>query len=276
MAESDPAVCPSPDTLGAFVDGRVNAVTRRFVQRHLTLCSECVFVVAGTSRILAAQEDEGVDAEEERSPNQRGLVALAAAIVVICGLAAWYVSTRGDPLERLQSEAERASFRAVEGRLAGFAYVQYRAPRSDTPITNSALRIEAERVIRLEERDARIWHARGVAALLLNRHDASVQMLERAARLAPRRAPYWNDLAVARLATAGGANSQRLEEAQLAAELAINIDGSLAAAHFNRALALDRLGSPELAAGAYERCITLDGHSAWAGEARRRREALRR
>ncbi|HET8774749.1 MAG TPA: hypothetical protein VFP80_13185 [Thermoanaerobaculia bacterium] len=44
---------------------------------------------------------------------------------------------------------------------------------------------------------------------------------------------------------------------------------------FNRALALERVGRVEDARAAWTRSLEVDGTSEWAGEARRRMEALR-
>ncbi|MFL5541442.1 MAG: CHAT domain-containing protein [Longimicrobiaceae bacterium] len=127
--------------------------------------------------------------------------------------------------------------------------------------------------------DPAALHAAGVIDLLWPREggnslDGALSLLERAARLSDRPAPVLADLAAGRLVRAERTGSVRdLLEAYEAAAEALAREPWLAAACFDRALALDRLGLAGEAAAAWERCAGSGGRSPWADEARRRARA---
>jgi len=146
----------------------------------------------------------------------------------------------------------------------------------------------SERVLAAAERasaaagggvDPAALHAAGVMDLLWGREggnsvDGALSLLERAARLSERPAPVLADLAAGRLVRAERTGSVRdLLEAYEAADEALAREPWLAAACFDRALALDRLGLAGEAAGAWERCAGVRGRSPWGDEARRRARA---
>jgi tetratricopeptide (TPR) repeat protein len=271
MVGADSNLCPSPDVLGAFIEGTADLATRRAVQRHLVNCPECVFVVGETNSYLSAADDEEpAEVEEEAPAKQWWWSALAAAAVaMVCLLAAWYAASRRDPLERLRHVVASLSARAVEGRLDGFAHRRYDVSRSAGSSADPTFRIEAERVARLNRDDARGLHARGVAALLLGRANEAITMLRKATELDPANATYWNDLSAAQLAADEGPSRAALT----AARRATSLDPTNAAARFNEALALDRLGD-EGAHEAWTRYLAVDGTSPWSTEATERRNSL--
>jgi tetratricopeptide (TPR) repeat protein len=276
MGGSDSRVCPSPEVLGAFIEGTADPVTRRTVQRHVTDCPECVFIVGDTSRYLSAiEEEEAAEAEEDAPRPRRWRRALAAAAVaVVCLLGAWYATARRDPLQRVREVAAAVPTRRVEARLDGFPHRRYSAVRSDAAPLDPALRIEAERVVRLDRHDADGWHARGVSALLLGRTAESIAMLQKAADLDPRNVRYWSDLAAAHLAVNDDRGDAHVRAALTATGRAIALDPTLPAAQFNHALALSRLGDRARASDAWSSYLALDRASAWSTEATARRDSL--
>ena len=275
MARPGPPTCPPPEVLGAYIEGKVDAPTRMTIQRHIASCPECIFIVGETSAFLT---DESNVAEDEAEPSRGWTWAAAlAAVVVACFLAAAWLLVKRDPLANLRTAAAAARTRPVEGRLDGFVWVPYAAARSDAIRDDAVLRLRAESLANSTGDNARAWHARATAALVLKRFPEAIRMFQIAAALEPRQASYWNDLAVAYIAAvARSENASELRDAVSAATRAAAIDPSFAAAQFNLAVALQHLGDARGAARAYDRCLALDPRSRWAAETRTRRALLPR
>lgn len=160
-------------------------------------------------------------------------------------------------------------------------------PRADcgAPASPSARVLAAsERASALarETADPRALRAAGLMDLLWGGEggislDRSLSLLESAARLSERPAPALADLAAARLANAERTGRPReLVLAYEAAARALALDSTLAAARWNRALALDRLGLADEAATAWRDVAQSEPRSPWATEARARADALSR
>jgi tetratricopeptide (TPR) repeat protein len=275
MVHSDPQICPSPEVLGAFIEGTLDASARAGVRRHVASCSQCVFVVGEANAFLSSDEPEADEESEGSRDGWPWTAAIAAVIVLTCATAAaWLTARWRDPLDRVRRAADAAPTRPAEGQLADFGYAPYRATRSDVAEVNPRLRIEAERLMHAGGSDARTWHARGVASLILGDAATAVMMLQKAVVLAPQNAGYWSDLAAARVAAGTRGDQAELRDAASAASRAEAIDPSLVSASFNRALALEHLGDPGAAARAYERCLALRPSEPWAAEIRLRRARL--
>jgi CHAT domain-containing protein len=122
-------------------------------------------------------------------------------------------------------------------------------------------------------------HAAGLMDLLWGREGGNslagaLSLLGRAARLSERPAPVLADLSAAWLVHAERSGSPRdLLEAYEAAAEALEREPGLAAACFNRALALDRLGVDDEAARAWKACAGDGRGSPWKAEALRRARA---
>ena len=273
--------CPEPATLAAFVEGKLDTAGSSRVARHLVDCPECVSVAGEVSRFLREEADEQADGEADL-PHRRVhpfAASVAAALAVVCCAAAiWWFVTSQDPLRRLRQAAATSPTRSIEPRLANFPYARFSSPRAgaahekdpEDPLTAAA-----EEIADLPARDARAWHARGVAALLLHDDANAVRCLETASRLTPAEAAYWNDLAAAEIARDGGRGDVRaLHAAIAAADRAVAADPALASAPFNRALASERLGLRQQAVEAYARALQADPRSRWAAETRTRLRRL--
>jgi tetratricopeptide (TPR) repeat protein len=276
MGGGDVYRCPEPATLAAFVEGKLDGRGSSVVARHLVDCPECVSVAGEASRFLREEAEEQVDSEADL-PHRRVhpfAASVAAALALVCCAAAiwWFVTSR-DPLRRLRQAAATSPTRSIEPRLANFPYARFSLPRagvSSEKDPEDPLTAVAEEVAGLPARDARAWHARGVAALLLNDDTNAVRCLETATRLAPADAAYWNDLAAAEIARDGGSGDVRaLHAAITAADRAVAADPKLASAPFNRALASERLGLRQQAVEAYAQALRIDPQSGWAAETRR-------
>lgn len=244
-----PRGCPDPSILAAFVEGTLDAHSRREVERHVADCFECPAVIAETAQFLSAGNDSD-EAESEPDPPPRGRwwLAIAAAVLALCTAGVWLAVVKRDPLSRMKEIVAESGTRPIEGQLAGFNYAPFPRLRSDRKIPDDLeLRAEAERLS-----DSDSAHARGVALLLTRDVSGALRELETAVRLAPQDATAWNDLAAAHLA------ASEFARALTAADRAVAISSAFASAHFNRALALERLGRRDEAIRAYQRALDLD------------------
>jgi CHAT domain-containing protein len=174
--------------------------------------------------------------------------------------------------------------RPIEGRLSGgFTYAPYRqasrgalsgeagsAPESffRQPLRGSA---KAEREIERSiegQNSPEALSARGTLHLFHQEADRAVRELDKAANLAPSNAWILSDLAAAYLARAREKDDPHdLVLALATADKAFAIDRDLPEAHFNRALALEKLFLLSPARAAWEDYRQLDPRSDWAVEA---------
>ncbi|HEY0371461.1 MAG TPA: CHAT domain-containing protein, partial [Thermoanaerobaculia bacterium] len=116
-------------------------------------------------------------------------------------------------------------------------------------------------------------HLRGDALLLLGRTDAAIDALRRAAADGDPHA--WSDLSLG-LIERGIAvgSSDTILDGLAAADRAVALDGTNAAAHFNAGVALETLGLTTEARHAFEKAAGLEQGSPWAAEARSRAKGL--
>jgi CHAT domain-containing protein/tetratricopeptide (TPR) repeat protein len=160
------------------------------------------------------------------------------------------------------------AIRILEGRLTGgFAYGAWK-PDSDHRVTSAAIMGAALRVRTRYPQNSREAH---IAGVFLGDQERTTSALGRlAATHAHPAAMLTSDLSALHLARAHG-DGTALEAARALdyAQQALSTDPTLAEALFNRALALERLGSHEAAARAWKAYLTVDPAGGWADEARR-------
>lgn len=271
-----PRGCPDPSILAAFIEGTLDAPTRREVERHIADCPECPAVIAETARFLKTDVEEA-DGESDPPPRRHWRwLAAAAAFAALCMAGAWQMEVRRDPLWKVKQIAAECKVRPVEGRLVGFEYAPFPVLRSDRkPAVDLALRAEAERLNESSETDATALHARGVALLLTGEVRAALPLLEAATRLAPHNASFWCDLAAGYISAGTVGDPLMFSRARAAADRAVALSPSSADAHFNLAVAFERLGRGEDAVGAYLHTNDLEPSSQWREEVASRISRLR-
>ena len=269
MSRADaPRPCPSAEELGAYLEGTLDPRRREEIGRHIISCDACLLVIRETTRY-----------SREHDHTSAKFWAVAAGIVVaIVGAALFWFARREDPVKELAATAQASGVRRIEGRLAGFAYAPYRAPRSPDSVGDPAVAAAATGVLSdTKPKSAEEWHAVGIADVLLGRDEDAARALAQAAQLAPRSAEYRSDLSAARIALAAAReDSAELQRALADAMLALQLDRHFLAAQFNRAVALDRLGRTSEAIHAYGEYLAADRQSPWSAEARWRLDRLRR
>jgi tetratricopeptide (TPR) repeat protein len=249
---SVPNACPSPSVLGAFAEGTLDEIERVDVVRHVADCEECAVVVGASVRDL---RDEG------GRRNWWWLLSVAAGVMMVAVLLAVLASR--DSIGTLRSASAAAPYRSTDGRLAGFPHRPFDSRRAGKPPNvDLEIRVLAERL----STTATNPHVKGIALLLLGKAGDAERVLRLAAAAEPRNAACWNDLAVAELASGG--------RSLAACDAAIAISPNLAAAHFNRAIALERLGRPAEAARSYRRALSLETSRGWRKEIEERIDDL--
>jgi len=207
----------------------------------------------------------GMEAEEKRAimSTWRWLRVLAATSgLVIAVVLAWPLFTESVRAWALDREAAAVLSRPFAGRLHGVAYVPHAANRGKADENDLRLRAEAIRVLQTSASAS----LRGRALLLTGHAAAAADELERAARDGG--AVAFSDLAAARVEEADELRSAEPALAGVvAARQAISAAPNLASAHFNLALALDRIGLTNESADAFAQAASLEVSSAWAAEA---------
>lgn len=256
--------CPPDEVLSAFADGALAPEERQRVTRHLAQCSECGEVAAAAVEFLSEPKADSAEVARRR---WRLLVAASIAVAFATALV-WRMLVPEDPLASLRRAATAAPTRPVEGWLVGFDHAPFEQPRS---ARTAALPIEilaATRELQQTRADSpRLLHARGIAALFTGEAARATTMLGQAAAASPGTVAYWSDLAAAEIAF--GTASQSLDpfrHAVTAADRALALSPTLAAAHFNRATALEHLGRREAAVRSYRAALSTSLPPPWRTE----------
>jgi len=195
-------------------------------------------------------------------------IAVTIAVVIAVLTAVCLFTFRGDhsPLSNLAEAADGLSHRPFEPRLAGpFPYARYTSPsRGNGDSDASLLRLRAEAGQHTRSDDPRVA---GVASLFAGETERSVELL-RSAAARTKKPDAWSDLSAALLVLSNDRDLMTPAlDALVAAGEALRISPTNAAAMFNRALALQRLGLLDDARTAWNRYREIDASSPWAREA---------
>jgi tetratricopeptide (TPR) repeat protein len=270
---------PSDETLAAFIDGRLDEVTRRRVVEHMTTCDECYAVYLAATEMQAASAAPPV---RRRAMSGSFLAAtLTMSIAAIVSVAFFtplgrYVTPQRDPGRELVAAAREQPYRTVEGRLSGgFAWKPMREIVRDKPIdvqkdsemwTLLAPAMKARDAARRDASPENI-HAVGVSHLLIGNWDEAINALKSASEQRPDNADFANDLATAYLAR--GAFRDHAQDYADANEIvtkawAMKKSPEIA---WTRAMVLEHLHLPD-ARLAWNDYLNLDPSSPWSKEAR--------
>jgi hypothetical protein len=256
MSELDPRGHPAPELLAAFVDGELAGNDLAEVTAHLRQCRDCRDIAGEVARF---QEEEAKVVAPHRGGRAWWMAAAVAAVV-----AAIFVplSTRlFDPLPRVQG-----GDRHITARLSGLDYAPYRSNRGGGGASPEARQFAA--VVALQEaaekkRTARNLDRFAQAELALGRTDAALGHLTEGLPLDPNNPTMLSNLSAAQY------EAHKYADAVKSAERALALDPKLAAAAFNRALALEQLNRTASTA-AWQQYLKLDSTSAWADEVRQK------
>ena len=208
-----------------------------------------------------------------RQPKYVGAFAVVLMAVLI---SAFFIFRKSSTDELAELRSIYQNTRPTETRISEFGY----APLTTLRGTPEAA--EQKRLRRIENNlieatetnpGAQSHHALGVFYLTQHRYPDAIKEFESALKFADKDAKIHNDLGVAHFELSKtGPKEKKLEElAQSIEEFtrAIELNGNLLEALFNKALALYELGSPRQAKESWELYLQKDGTSQWADEARK-------
>ena len=263
-AATNMSQCPDPETLAAFVEGKLKRSEMAALLAHLEQCRECMRALQSVN-----------DVQPAAAPHRRAFLAAAAVIAIALLAVPALRYARREPMARLAALVP-AGNRSVEPRLAGgFAWAPYRGPArlEGEAVDSSRMKLIGMAGDLVEKADRakspETEHDAGVGLLLIEKPLDSVMRLHRAAASAPDEPRNWIDLSAALYAAALQLNRPSLYPQALdAADRALHLNPDASEALFNRALIIERLGLTEQARAAWQRYLQIDPSSSWAGEAR--------
>ena len=251
------------ETMAAFLEGTLAPGEIAEVAAHLRDCADCRTVTGETARFEV--EELGATASGRRSIGTWVGWAAAAAVAVVASIP---LLRQSSPIDDLIDASPR-EYRRVDGRLSEFPW----APLHGAPRGTSAeheLQGAAHEVLgrTIDDQAVDARRAAGVANLLIDEHEASLNALAQAAGDS-KDARVWNDLAAARYTVAVREDrTALLPSALVAVNRAIELDPKRVDAYFNRALILEALGLRDDARREWRRYLELDPSSDWSNEAR--------
>jgi CHAT domain-containing protein len=223
-----------------------------------------------------------------RRPARYLRAGVAALVVIGLAFGAWRLLSDQVELDKGLA-ALNSSYRdgrPLESRIDGFSYAPFSATRSGGPEkVDSLKRRLAERIlIELAERkqSAPALHGLGKFFLAEKNFPEAIKQLELALKADPAAAQIRNDLGVA-LFEKGKIEADDPNSGQALVMFAkslehlneaLRLDESLIEARFNRALLYQQMRLSQQAIEDWEEYLRRDAASAWANEARQRRQAI--
>jgi len=268
--------CPSLETIGAFVDGRLMDRERETIADHVASCEACYFVFSEAARtqVVAQTKSNLVSFPRRRVTWPVAMSGLAAAAMIVLAVNLWSPRSGGDQQALDQLVAAVGAARTFDARLTGgFAYAPVRGPvRGSNDISLSPdVRIAIAEI----EKQFATRPVAAAAAIVAGDANRAISILDTASRNEPTNPRILSDLSAAYLVRAERTNSKDDASSALAtANRALEIDRLMPEAMFNRALALEMSGLREDAKTAWQAFLTIDDRSGWADDARARLRIL--
>ena len=269
--------CPSLETIGAFVDGRLMEREREVIADHLASCETCYFVFseAARTRVTAQPQAHVVPFTPRRVTWKVAMSGLAAAAVLVLAVNVFGpFGANGEERALSGLVAAVGTTRTLEPRLTGgFAYAPVRGPVRGA--NDVELSPDTRIAIAEIEKQFSTRPVAGTAAVVAGDTSRAIEILEANSQLRPNDPNIFSDLAAAYLARAAvtGANDD-LARAVATSTRALEINRLMPEALFNRALALQMSGLNRDARIAWQAYLAIDDTSGWADEARARLRIL--
>ena len=267
-----------------YADETLNAADREKFEKHF-LCSEKnrrKVQFARALRKYVNEHETSPEAEKKRgffdslkaffaAPAGIGLAVLLIAAII--GLIIWKSAAQSSEVLTALNRYQK-NRRPTQARITGFDYAPKiegtRGEKEQSLELVSAKARAAEAVLKNET--AETLRDLGLVFLAENNYDEAIRQFERALKKKPNSAEIHNDLGAALMEKAKLQNEGKFEllgRANEAFSKAIELDESLTAAYFNRALCVQALNLHHQAKEAWEKYLQLDPDSQWAEEARK-------
>lgn len=241
-----------------FVDGELNAEERAQFRAHLAGCPSCQ---AEHAELLQLKVIEAEGRRPRLSFLRGGAWKAGVAIALAAGITFATVLRAPDPAELAFDDSSPT--RSIEPRLSIGPANKHRPYDTLRSVSGRSENLPLAALARLEEQGNK--HALGVAWLVRGDAARAAAELEKAGSSAE----VFSDRAAAYFV------SGALAPALAAADRALELQPRHAAALFNRALILERMGLTRAAAEDFSAAASDDIEPAWAAEAKERAAALR-
>lgn len=216
-------------------------------------------------------------------------MAAAAVLLIGFGMVAWRASQKQSEVNKGLAALQTAFLdqRPVEARISGFIYAPITEQRGTTATADYVQRNLAASLLLnavSENPGAETHHALGKYYLAERQFDKAIDQFEASLNSDPQNAQAHSDLGAALLemGKSRGSESERGQEIEEFArslthlDKALEIDGSLLEALFNRALLYRQMRLPKQAESDWRRYLERDPNSKWADEARQQLMELER
>jgi tetratricopeptide (TPR) repeat protein len=274
------------EIINDYVLGRLGETDAASFRATLADNAERRFKLELTQALREQALAQNAKAAEEDKPSffaplkaffrQPKYVAAFAVLLVAVLAAAVYFTRRGGPDELAELREIYRQERPTETRISEFGYAPLAQLRGapEAREKNRLRRIENNLIEATEKSPgAQTHHSLGVFYLTQQKYADAIKEFEGALRFADRSAKIHNDLGAAYFESAKTSAQEKKLEA-LAHSLeeftkAVELDGNLLEALFNKSLALQELGLPRQAREAWTLYLQKDASSPWAEEARR-------
>jgi len=267
-----------------YVLGRLNDVDAASFRSTLASNSDRLFKVQLTQSLREKALARGVQQSPDRPSffaalsaffHQPKYVGVFAIVLLAAIVAVVYFSKgrRSDELAELRSMYKQS--RPTETRISEFDYAPLSQLRGEpTGGEQSRLRRIELSLIESTEKNpgAKTYHALGIVYLAQQQYSKAIPYLETARTYDDKSARLHNDLGVAHFELAKTAKEKKFEELSRSLEeftRAVELDGNLLEALFNKSLALQELRSSQKARESWQLYLQKDPSSAWANEARK-------
>jgi len=274
-------------------EGRQEVQLSRALNRYISTQGRQAEARSRSTRLHASSAEaggRGIERTRRFRPPGRDLIMaapsyvrlIALALVVIAIAASVWMFTRLSDLRKgaaaLQAAYQRQ--RPLEARISRFEYAEWLGTRGAKPDAVDYVALKRAEILLFGEAVDHPSPAtrHGLARLFLAEQEfgKAIDQLAQALKDDPENARLHSDLGVASLEQ-GKVELQKDAPAKAIEELsnslkhlnkAIELDGSLLEAIFNRALCYEYLRQPEAAEAAWKDYLRKDPHSKWAEEAR--------
>ncbi len=214
--------------------------------------------------------------------------ATAAVLLLVVGIGVWRVTVWPSDVQKGMVALNEAyqTQRPIEARVTGLQYAPYSVTRGPVAADSPSIRRSAALLQSAASGDSSVeaLHALGRYYLLQKQFDEAIAEFEEALKKTPDNAQLHSDLGAALLEKGklersqdqSGGGKTTLASSQAHLDRALQLNDSLLAARFNRALLYEQTQSWSSALEDWQKYVSLDPNSQWSEQARKKIEEIQR